>query len=344
MGGQIGCQRCTPCNNCAATAAVYGGDRCASCLGGEGAASVLLSYNAAHEPGDAHKYQVAGADCPSVHPVCGDFGVPSSSAIAVELEEPPCFKGESIDQVLPLDIFHSHGVVLPNIGSRQNIATLEEDSLFNPGKLLKIRRLAQVYGHWRPVRGDGNCFYRTVAFGALEAFLAAGDKARMRKMANALDEVLYDEPAEQTAHALMMGRLRSWDSLAQLEHWIAQDVLADQALIRACRRLVRLFLVGRAHQKLPIGLTYAELARGLDVTHTSVEEFCSRVVDPMGRDAETLALEALPRQLGVGLRLWILDRRDEVALVHLDTPGPDGEVDVHLLFKPGHYDLLYPRR
>ena len=27
--------------------------------------------------------------------------------------------------------------------------------------------------------------------------------------------------------------------------------------------------------------------------------------------AETLALDALPQQLGVGLRMWILDRRDE---------------------------------
>lgn len=31
----------------------------------------------------------------------------------------------------------------------------------------------------------------------------------------------------------------------------------------------------------------------------------------MGREAETLALDALPQQLGVGLRMWILDRRDE---------------------------------
>ena len=28
-------------------------------------------------------------------------------------------------------------------------------------------------------------------------------------------------------------------------------------------------------------------------------------------EAETLALDALPQQLGIGLRMWILDRRDE---------------------------------
>ena len=61
------------------------------------------------------------------------------------------------------------------------------------------------------------------------------------------------------------------------------------------------------------------------------QDFCKHVVDPLGRDvrdqviswkacharfhvlskAETLALDALPQQLGVGLRMWILDRRDE---------------------------------
>lgn len=73
-----------------------------------------------------------------------------------------------------------------------------------------------------------------------------------------------------------------------------------------------------------------------------MEDFCRHIVDPLGRDAETLALDALPQQLGIGLRMWILDRRDEVNLVSLDTPGPQNEVDVHVLFKPGHYDLLYP--
>lgn len=98
----------------------------------------------------------------------------------------------------------------------------------------------------------------------------------------------------------------------------------------------------RANEKSPSGLTYNQLVKALDSRYTCMEDFCRHIVDPLGRDAETLALDALPQQLGIGLRMWILDRRDEVNLVSLDTPGPQNEVDVHVLFKPGHYDLLYP--
>eukprot|EP00971_Amphidinium_carterae_P139206 2758558-Amphidinium_carterae.1 len=64
----------------------------------------------------------------------------------------------------------------------------------------------------------------------------------------------------------------------------------------------------------------------------------------MGRDAESLVVDALPMQLGIGVRLWILDRRDEVPLTSTDlVPSPDSPIIVHVLYKPGHYDLLYLR-
>lgn len=290
-------------------------------------------------PLEAETYPVSGAECSSLQEVCGDFGTEDQSSEAVVNDIPA-----SLDQVLPLPEPPSDEMQLPNIGERMSMRVLEDECRFNPGKVQKVRHLAQSYTHWRPIRGDGNCYYRTVVFGALETFLAAGSHIRLNRVISTFQQVRYEMPAEQGAHEEMLRRLRSWDSLKQLERWVAMDSAVDQALIRACRRLVRLFLIRHADKMAPNGLTYTELVRALDVAYTSIEDFCLRVVDPMGRDAETLALDALPQQLGIGLRLWILDRRDEVGLVSLDTPGPDGEVDVHVLFKPGHYDLLYPRQ
>lgn len=253
------------------------------------------------------------------------------------------------DQVVPASdepVSHEQvtvAVELPNVGPRSSIRTLEEESRYNPSKRAKIQRLAGVYDRWRPIRGDGNCYYRTVAFGALETFLATGDVGRLERLLYALEYVQYEERAARDAHMLLLRKLRSWNTVAQLEQGIANDDVVDTALIRACRRLVRDFLVEHADQYAPNGLTYEELICALDSSFAGVEDFCSRVVDPMGRDAETLALDALPVQLGLGVRLWILDRRDGVDLVNVDFPGPAGNVDVHVLFKPGHYDLLYPR-
>jgi len=340
MGANLTCG-----NHCDHCSASWTRERCTSmCLGQRIQKPFVHSVNAMqedHTPDTPpEKYDPAGADCPVVQAVCGDFRVGTVDDTCLEQsvhDVPGC-----LDQVLPLPETPT-GSDLPNIGERQSIEALEDECRFNQGKLNKVRRLSKAYGYWRPVRGDGNCYYRTVVFGTLEALLASGDKHRIQQVANTFQQVHYEMPAERRAHEQMLKRLRSWDTLAQLERWVSKDSSLDQALIRACRRLVRLFLIRHADQQSPNGLTYGELVRALDSAYADVEEFCLRVVDPMGRDAETLALDALPMQLGVGLRLWILDRRDEVDLVSLDTPGPDGKVHVHVLFKPGHYDLLYPR-
>lgn len=235
------------------------------------------------------------------------------------------------------------GSDLENIGPRKSMGELQDECRYNAGKLQKIKQLASKYQGWRPVRGDGNCFYRTVIFGTIEAMLAAGDHQRMQQLIAMLrEEVVYALHPEQAAHAQLVQIMETWELPEQVEQWVAQDAKLDEALVRASRQLARIFLLQRAHDPTPSGLTYEQLACALDPSNTSIEDFCQSVVDPLGRDAETLALDALPQQLGIGLRMWILDRRDEVDLVSLDTPGPGGEIDIHVLFKPGHYDLLYP--
>lgn len=286
---------------------------------------------------ELQRYAVHGSDAPWQN-AC--FGI--SNGEEVLFEEASHKGGSHEDEVLRSLPRQPRGTDQPNVGHRSNIHTLEEECRFNPGKLEKIRRLAQAYCDWRSVRGDGNCYYRTVIFGALEALMVNHDHQRLNQIMLSLRQVQYECVAEQKCHNQMLQIMRNWRCPDQIEQWVAQDATLDQALIRACRRLVRQFLMKRANEKSPSGLTYNQLVKALDSRYTCMEDFCRHIVDPLGRDAETLALDALPQQLGIGLRMWILDRRDEVNLVSLDTPGPQNEVDVHVLFKPGHYDLLYP--
>ncbi|CAE8634202.1 unnamed protein product, partial [Polarella glacialis] len=173
---------------------------------------------------------------------------------------------------------------------------------------------------------DCEGYYRTVIYGCLEVMLADESPKRIEQLLETFKKVSYKNAKEQNAHEQMLKIIRSFEDQEQLELWVSQDLILDQALIRACRQLVRMFLMQRAHEQSPSGLTYEQLVRALDSTYSSMEDFCRLVVDPLGRDAETLALDALPQMLGIGLRLWILDRRDEVGLVSLDTPGPAGQV------------------
>eukprot|EP00929_Paragymnodinium_shiwhaense_P088988 TRINITY_DN49263_c0_g1_i1.p1 TRINITY_DN49263_c0_g1~~TRINITY_DN49263_c0_g1_i1.p1 ORF type:complete len:363 (+),score=81.78 TRINITY_DN49263_c0_g1_i1:127-1215(+) len=235
------------------------------------------------------------------------------------------------------------GSGVPNVGRRLPIESLTDDCQYNEGKVKKIMLLSQTYGQWRPVRGDGNCFYRAVMFGCLETLLRDRDFVSLRRIVELMKFLTFDVPEEQEAHKEMLERLSAWESPEALEQWIAEDSPTDTALVLACRRLVSAFLCDHADEETANGLTYEALVTALDSSYKTVQDFCKVVVDPMGRDAESIAIDALPQQLGMGLRLWILDRRDENDLASWDIPGPDGLIDIHVLFKPGHYELLYLR-
>lgn len=363
MGGSLACYKC--CDRCSTD--VCGKDRCTSvCFDGDGKPPIgnVQSIHVQTGSGDkgAIVYAVAGESHSIINKVCGDFGDPCAGRRITVSAKPVAAEDETstedqwtdvptkLDQVLPIPLVEIDSGDVPtlrlNVGPRQDIKDLEGECKFNANKLLKVRRLSSAYGHWRHIRGDGNCFYRAVIFGVVELFLSTRNVNKIRGLGELFAKIRYDVAGEQRAHDDMLRRLQTWESLAQLERWVTHDSGLDLALIRACRRLVRLFLESRRDQKHVNGLTWEEMAASMNPASQegdAVELYCREVVDPMGRDAEGLACQALPMSLGVGLRSWLLDRNPKSDLIPLDTPNPDGGFDVHTLFKPGHYDLLYPK-
>eukprot|EP00928_Gymnodinium_smaydae_P047736 TRINITY_DN31880_c0_g1_i1.p1 TRINITY_DN31880_c0_g1~~TRINITY_DN31880_c0_g1_i1.p1 ORF type:complete len:406 (-),score=83.15 TRINITY_DN31880_c0_g1_i1:101-1318(-) len=402
MGAQLGCRHCEGCS------ATFAKDRCATvCLDTKVAVSSMQ-----HAVGCGGIGGTGPDECSSCRGLAGALGggevdmasaygvagTNANDAVAIDLAAglgpiAPCYT-TVMEEVQGFGLSAARNTLAeqdaascPNVGERRPLSELEFEHRFNAGKVKKIQSLAEHYSHWRPIRGDGNCYYRSVVFGVLERLLppsgtatcveadgsetataaatggvvasdangandggaggcgrkVAASTGRLSALAAVFGEVKYESEPEAQAHQRVLDALASWTRLQDLEQAVVGDPDLDEALIRAARRLVRRFIVGRAKEALPCGLTYGEVVAALDPAHATVEDFCAGVVDPMGRDAETLAIEALPRQLGVGVRVWFLDRSDAVDLFSLDTPGSDGKVDVHILFQPGHYDLLYLR-
>lgn len=82
----------------------------------------------------------------------------------------------------------------------------------------------------------------------------------------------------------------------------------------------------------------------------SVEQFCRRFVEPMGEESDHVHIVALTDALHVPIRVVYLDRsqgEDGAANTHDFAPsegGADvGPPAVHVLYRPGHYDIIYPR-
>lgn len=91
----------------------------------------------------------------------------------------------------------------------------------------------------------------------------------------------------------------------------------------------------------------------------SIEEFCNRCVDPMGEESDHIQLVALTNALKVPVRVVYLDNSGMAPVPGTPTTGTNSvHADIHdfvpesctadaiqiqLLYRPGHYDILYKR-
>jgi hypothetical protein len=55
-----------------------------------------------------------------------------------------------------------------NLGARCSLSDLKKDSQYNAELVSQIEGMEAKYSGFRPVRGDGNCFYRAVGFSFVE--------------------------------------------------------------------------------------------------------------------------------------------------------------------------------
>jgi ubiquitin thioesterase protein OTUB1 len=116
-----------------------------------------------------------------------------------------------------------------------------------------------------------------------------------------------------------------------LERVIFNDSSVDGYLIALMRCCCGSFLKQNSDEFAPI------LPEGF----SSIDQFVRSEVDPMSRDCEYLQVVALSKALNVRLKIVYLDQSDGAPTVHQFGESCD-DAEVALLYKPGHYDVLYP--
>ena len=67
------------------------------------------------------------------------------------------------------------------VGIKEPIANYRDEKQFNPVIVKKLNTLADEYKAFRGVRGDGNCYHRSVLYGYLEQVLCSDYKAQHLK-------------------------------------------------------------------------------------------------------------------------------------------------------------------
>lgn len=298
---------------------------------------------------------------------------------------------------------------IPNLGAtREGLVTLAGEFRYNAAFQDKVRLLlAEGYVGWRRIRGDGDCFYRAFGVNFLEQVLRLppGTEERWRSVGRVLEQMrrLRDtlDKQEMSARQDLLARLErlgeglpwdgssnpfapsrasSWGSSEMHEEvdamvWSLLDPAGsvDGALVLGLRRLAAAHLTEKKEDLVDgpsEGISYDIIARS-EGYEGGVEEFCSKVVLPMGKEAEGVVLHALPKALGVDLHLVFLDRLQgpqagilEAQVVFRGDSKPGSEaaperaaagagperpddaaktptLRVSLQLRPGHYDILY---
>jgi len=73
----------------------------------------------------------------------------------------------------------------------------------------------------------------------------------------------------------------------------------------------------------------------------TVKEFCLQEVEPMYKESDHIHVIALTSAFGVGCRISYMDRGVGGKVNRLNFPE-EMEARINLLYRPGHYDVLYP--
>jgi len=204
---------------------------------------------------------------------------------------------------------------------------------------LDPRLVAARYSGLRRVRGDGNCFFRCVMFRVAE--LAFADRAGalpamqklMRESLDYLTSAGYDRMAVETFYEMVVeffdDELPAMSALLDVERAF-QDFSRSEHIVWYARALCAAFMKKNLERFEPF----------LPERYVTVAQYCAAEVEPVGKECEELEITALCDVLRVRVEIEYLSSKTRGQEVR-NAFGPDDGPVVHLLYRPGHYDVLY---
>uniref|UniRef100_A0AAY5EHM6 Ubiquitin thioesterase n=1 Tax=Electrophorus electricus TaxID=8005 RepID=A0AAY5EHM6_ELEEL len=225
----------------------------------------------------------------------------------------------------------------PLVSDRQDLSVLhgeyaEEDTIYQ----LKIKDLHKKYSYIRKTRPDGNCFYRAFGFSHLESLLDDSKELQKFKAVAAkskLDLVNqgFTEFTIEDFHNTFMDLIELCEkqpALAELLGSFNDQSVSDYVVV-----YLRLLTSGYLQREHTFFHHFIEGGR-------SVKEFCQQEVEPMSKESDHIHIIALAQALNVPILVEYMDRGEGGTVNHHVFPE-GSEPRIFLLYRPGHYDILY---
>ncbi|XP_012940096.1 ubiquitin thioesterase OTUB1 [Aplysia californica] len=208
----------------------------------------------------------------------------------------------------------------------------------------KVEDLKTRYKTVRKVRGDGNCFFRAFGFAYLERLLTRPEEYSRfvditQKSKDKLLALGFPQFTLEDFHDVFMdivSQVKSPGTVEKLKETFNDQGLSDYFVV-----YLRLLVSGELQGN------EGEYLHFIDGERT-VKEFCGQEVEPMGKESDHIHIVALARSVGVPVAVEYMDREGNKCNLLSFSPGEGGEggqeaqPSLFLLYRPGHYDILYP--
>lgn len=208
----------------------------------------------------------------------------------------------------------------------------------------KIRNLEKDYAFLRRTRPDGNCFFRAFGFAYFESLLDGANQDELDSFISftkqskedlvklGLPSVTIEDFFDVFLEVLMHIKDKQIETSEQLLERFCNQTVSDYIVVYF--RLITSGYLQRNEE------TFANFLVGT----SSVVDFCKTEVEPMYRESDHIHVVAITSALKVKIRIIYMDRADGSVNAH-DFPEHQDrptECRIHLLYRPGHYDVLYP--
>ncbi|XP_076463742.1 ubiquitin thioesterase OTUB1-like [Babylonia areolata] len=200
----------------------------------------------------------------------------------------------------------------------------------------KLEDLKKRYSHIRKVRGDGNCFFRGFGFAYLESLLNDPEEFKRfigiaEKSKDDLLALGFPQFTIEDFHETFMdvaGQAGKNMTVEELQQCFNDQGLSDYFVV-----YLRLIVSGHLQKEADFYNNFIEGGR-------TAKEFCGQEVEPMGKESDHIHIIALSSVLGTAVLVEYMDRGGDTSCNQVVVPE-GGRPAVRLLYRPGHYDILY---
>jgi ubiquitin thioesterase protein OTUB1 len=218
-----------------------------------------------------------------------------------------------------------------------------------------IDYLAQKYPTMRTTRGDGNCFYRAVWYQLCDLLLyereedeGSGEGRRLltfikdESMKLATTQGGYEELALEIFYDAVVEFLEQVVNGRMTPEQLHTQLTEEGGVSEYCswylRALTATWCKAHADKFLPY----------LEEGYVDVAQFCASQIEPVGSEATMVAIVAFAECFGVSVSIEYLDGHPfdftKGLTKYILGDEETSKLQLTLLYRPGHYDILYPKK